>query len=219
MSQSGSASGAVTSRDGTVVAYDVQGDGPPVVLVAAALSDRGDMKRMSAALSPRFRVINYDRRGRGESGDADAYSTDREIEDIAALIGMAGEPAFLFGSSSGAILALEAASALGNEVRGIAMYEPPLMLNGGRSPVPSSLRSDVRQLLADGRRGAAVRAFMRHALARARRRWHGGLRPHGGGEYRASNLDVLRVEGGRIAEVTTFNPSIFPAFGLPMTMR
>jgi len=164
VSQTGSASGAVTSRDGTVVAYDVQGDGPPVVLVAAALSDRGDMKRMSAALSPRFRVINYDRRGRGESGDADAYSTDREIEDIAALIGMAGEPAFLFGSSSGAILALEAASALGNEVRGIAMYEPPLMLNGGRSPVPSSLRSDVRQLLADGRRGAAVRAFMRHAL-------------------------------------------------------
>lgn len=121
--QSPSTEARVVSADGTEIAFEQSGSGPAVVLVASALADRSDTARLAALLARHFTVINYDRRGRGASGDAPAYAPDREIEDIAALVEHVGGSASLFGSSSGAVLALRAAAA-GVNVERLALYEP-----------------------------------------------------------------------------------------------
>jgi pimeloyl-ACP methyl ester carboxylesterase len=103
----------VTSRDGTEIAFDRQGEGPPVVLVGGAFQHRAIDPRtaqLTALLGERFTVYHYDRRGRGDSGNSETYSPEREIEDLEALIGAAGGSACVFGNSSGALLALDAAA-------------------------------------------------------------------------------------------------------------
>src|SRR5919198_1265879 len=100
----------VTSKDGTVIAFDRLGDGPPVILVCGGSVDRMANAPLAALLAEHFTVFNYDRRGRGDSGDTAPYAIEREIEDIDAVIGAAGGSACLYGSSSGAALALKAAA-------------------------------------------------------------------------------------------------------------
>ena len=100
----------VESADGTAIAFSRSGDGPALVLVVGALSDRSATRSLTAWLAPSFTVYEYDRRGRGASGDASTYSTEREIEDLGAMIDEAGGSARVFGHSSGAVLALEAAA-------------------------------------------------------------------------------------------------------------
>jgi pimeloyl-ACP methyl ester carboxylesterase len=127
----------VTSNDGTQIAYDSVGSGPPLILVAGATQYRAvdqttpKLARLLAAGG--FRVINYDRRGRGESGDTQPYAVEREIEDIEALVAEAGGEASLFGMSSGAVLAAEAA-ARGVPVTKLLMYEPPMVLDDSGPP-------------------------------------------------------------------------------------
>src|SRR5512143_418857 len=120
-----------TSKDGTPIAYERSGQGPALILVDGALCSRafGPMPKLAPLLAPRFTVFTYDRRGRGESGDSAPYAKEREIEDIAALVKEAGEPAFLLGLSSGAALCLEAAAS-GVDVRKVAAYEPPYVNEG-----------------------------------------------------------------------------------------
>src|SRR2546429_9261690 len=115
----------VVSKDGTVIAFDLSGKGPAVILVTGALTTRADWSHLAACLAPHFSVFAYDRRGRGDSGDTLPYAVEREVEDIEALIDEAGGSAFLFGHSSGAALVLEAALLLGEKVKKIAMYEAP----------------------------------------------------------------------------------------------
>jgi pimeloyl-ACP methyl ester carboxylesterase len=128
---------AVTSNDGTQIAYDSVGSGPPLILVAGATQYRAvdqttpKLARLLAAGG--FRVINYDRRGRGDSGDTQPYAVEREIEDIEALVAEAGGEASLFGISSGAVLAAEAA-ARGVPVTKLLMYEPPMVLDDSGPP-------------------------------------------------------------------------------------
>jgi pimeloyl-ACP methyl ester carboxylesterase len=151
----------VTSADGTTIAYDRTGAGDPVVLVAGAFSYRrypGQVK-LAELLSARFTVYNYDRRGRGDSGDAQPYAIEREIEDLAAVIGAAGGEAHVWGLSSGAVLALEAAAA-GLPIRKLAVQEPPLGVDPADRRPPADLRQHVTALIAAGQRGAAVRYFM-----------------------------------------------------------
>lgn len=119
----------ITSKDGTVIGYDSRGSGPAIVLVAGATQYRAvdnTTPAMIDLLADRFTVLNFDRRGRGESGDTGPYAVAREVDDIAALIDVAGGRAGLFGMSSGAVLALEAAAALPEKVTGVVMYEPPI---------------------------------------------------------------------------------------------
>ena len=106
-----------TSRDGTTIAYEQSGQGSPVVVVASALADRSDTRKMAAMLAPHHTVINYDRRGRGASGDTPPCTIQREAEDIEALIDAVGGSTSLFGSSSGAVLALDAANHLRGKIR------------------------------------------------------------------------------------------------------
>jgi pimeloyl-ACP methyl ester carboxylesterase len=150
-----------TSRDGTPIAFERFGKGPALILVDGALCSRafGPMPKLAPLLAPHFTVFVYDRRGRGESGDTRPYSKDRELEDIAALIREAGEPALLLGLSSGAALALEAAAG-GLSVRKVAAYEPPYVEEGGRNGGAEHLPR-LERLVAAGDRGGAVKYFMR----------------------------------------------------------
>lgn len=88
----------VRSKDGTTIAFEQSGAGPSIVLVSAALSDRGDTTKLGRLLARNFTVINYDRRGRGKSTDNPPYAVEREVEDLEALIDAAGGSACLFGS-------------------------------------------------------------------------------------------------------------------------
>ena len=148
----------VTSKDGTVISYDRLGEGPPVILVCGGSTDRWSNAGLAAILAANFTVFNYDRRGRGESGDTPPYAVAREIEDIDAVIGAAGGPAFLYGSSSGASLALEATAA-GLPVRKIALWEPPYIQDPAARP-PADQVQQYQTMLAEGRRGDAAQYFM-----------------------------------------------------------
>jgi len=152
-----------TSKDGTTIAYDQTGNGPPLVLVDGALNSRafGLNGPLAAILADRFTVVTYDRRGRGDSGDTPPYAVQREIEDLEAVIDVVGGPADVYGISSGAGLALEAASAVPAKVAKLALYEPPFVVDGTRPPVPADAVGQVTDLLARGRRGAAVKLFLR----------------------------------------------------------
>jgi len=153
----------VTSNDGTEIAYDKRGTGPAVILVDGALCSRsfGPMTHLAELLAPHFTVYSYDRRGRGDSGDTQPYALTREIEDIEALIDEAGGSAFVFGTSSGACLALEAAVRLGDKIRKLAMYEPPYNSEKTVQQAWKDYRKDLAELLAAGRRGDAAALFMK----------------------------------------------------------
>lgn len=123
------------SRDGTLIAYRRQGDGPPVILVGGALGTAATEAPLAALLAARFSVVTYDRRGRGSSGDGKPYAVEREVEDLAALIERVGSWVSVFGMPSGGALALEAAAS-GLPVDLLAVYEPPYT-PGGFSTTPA----------------------------------------------------------------------------------
>ena len=154
----------VTSKDGTTIAFDQSGAGPAVILVDGALQYRAfdqGMKELADLLSQHFTVIHYDRRGRGDSTDTRPYALEREIEDIEALIDEAGGSASLYGISSGAALALEAALALPGKVKKLAIYEVPYNDDEATRKAWREYVKQLRELLAEGRKGDAVGLFMR----------------------------------------------------------
>ena len=151
---------AARSKDGTTIAFDRSGEGPPVVLIGGALDDRVAAFELSAALAPRHTVIAFDRRGRGDSENTPPYSVDREVEDIEAVIVAAGGRAHVFGHSSGAVLALETARALPERVTSLALYEPPFIVDDSRPPLPTDHVTRLERLVSAGRRGDAVEYFL-----------------------------------------------------------
>jgi pimeloyl-ACP methyl ester carboxylesterase len=148
------------SKDGTIIAYDRLGNGPPVVMVAGAFNDRATTAPLAIALQDRFTILNPDRRGRGDSGDSHSYAVEREIEDLDALIGEAGGAAAVFGYSSGAMLALRAA-AHGLAITHLALYDAPFLVDDSRPGLPPDFVQQLEQLIADGRRGDAVELYQR----------------------------------------------------------
>ncbi len=150
----------VVSADGTKIAYDQVGDGPPVILVVGAFNDRATGAPLAKALDSRFTVLNYDRRGRGASGDTQPYAVEREVEDLDALIREVGGAARVFGYSSGGNLALEAA-ARGLNITQLAVYEAPFMVgdDDSRPRPPKDMAGQLAKLVASGRRGDAVELF------------------------------------------------------------
>src|SRR6266568_6974542 len=154
----------VISKDGTAIAFDQSGIGPALILVAGATATRVAEAALSAHLAPYFTVFAYDRRGRGDSGDTARYAVEREVEDIEALINEAGGSAFVFGHSSGAVLALEAARLLKSKIEKLAIYEPPFIIDDSRPPVPQDYVAHLNELVSSGRRGDAVAYFMTRAV-------------------------------------------------------
>ena len=155
-----SAAGTVRSHDGTIIAFDRVGQGAPVILVDAALCYRGmgKSRQLAELLAPHFTVITYDRRGRGESGDTPPYAVEREVEDVAALVRHVGGSAYLWGMSSGAVLALEAASRL-RGIEKLALYEAPFIVDDSR-PTTEEHWIRIRAAAAAHRRGEAVKVFL-----------------------------------------------------------
>jgi len=154
----------VTSKDGTSIAYDRQGSGPAVILVGGAFVDRSENAPLAAELVARFTVLNYDRRGRGDSGDTLPYALERELDDLKALIAQAGGSAHLYGDSSGGALALEATAA-GLAVDRLAVYEVPYNMADDGPQRQREYVQELEALLAEGRRGDAAALFMRIASA------------------------------------------------------
>ena len=160
----GSTMRTVISKDGTPIAFDQSGRGQAIILVAGATATRLAAISVAAALAPHFTVFAYDRRGRGDSGDTAPYAVEREVEDVDALITEAGGSAFVFGHSSGAVLALEAARLLKSKVQKLAIYEPPFIIDDSRPPVPQDYVPHLNELIAAGHRGEAVEYFMIDAM-------------------------------------------------------
>lgn len=155
----------VTSKDGTTIAFDKAGQGPALVLVGGMFEQRvydSETAKLAAfpLLAQHFTVIHYDRRGRGESTDTLPFAVQREAEDIEALIDAAGGSAFVFGISSGAALAFEAALVLGKKVKKLALYEPPYNDESEARLAWRDFRKQLNDLLAAGQRAEAVGSFM-----------------------------------------------------------
>jgi acetyl esterase/lipase len=152
-----------TSKDGTTIAVEANGSGLPVVLVAGALQPRIGTAPVAALLEGDYTVYNYDRRGRGESGNTQPYAPEREVEDLEAVIGMAGGTAFVFGTSSGGNLALRAAAS-GAPITKLALWEPNFLVDDSRPPLEADYAEHQAELVAADRRGDAVEHFMTHAV-------------------------------------------------------
>ena len=152
------------SRDGTLIAYEQSGKGPVLILVSAALADRSGNRRLGKYLSDRFTIINYDRRGRGASANKSPYATKKEVDDIEALVDASGGSAFLFGSSSGSVLALDAAERLGPKVQKLYMFEPPFILDSSRPAIEATLSGAIDHEIASGDRSGAVRTFFTRGM-------------------------------------------------------
>ncbi len=151
------------SADGTAIAFDRFGDGPPVIMTVGAFNTRSATEPLAQALGQHFTVLNYDRRGRGDSGDTAPYAVDREIEDIGALIIAADGSSSVFGYSSGAILALKAAAS-GLAITHLVLYEPPFNPDDSYPLLPADLPRQLTELVAAGRRGDAVELYQTQAI-------------------------------------------------------
>jgi pimeloyl-ACP methyl ester carboxylesterase len=151
----------VLSSDGTPIAYERSGNGPPLILVDGALCSRqfGPMPKLAPHLVQHFTVFTYDRRGRGDSGDTAPYAKQREVEDLEALINEAGGSAAVYAISSGAALAIEAASR-GLKISKLALYEPPFMVGQTGHRPPPDHQARLASLASSGRRGDAVKFFI-----------------------------------------------------------
>jgi pimeloyl-ACP methyl ester carboxylesterase len=150
----------VTSSDGTVIAFDQIGSGTPLILVAGASCDRGADAGLATALAESFTVLNFDRRGRGDSTDTAPYAVEREVEDLAVLLDAAGGSATVVGLSSGGALAAHAAAA-GLPLTHLVLWEPPYRLDAEGQHASREYAETLSGLLADDRRGDALELFMR----------------------------------------------------------
>jgi pimeloyl-ACP methyl ester carboxylesterase len=150
----------VGSSDGTAIAFDRLGEGAPVILVSGASTARAIHTQLAELLASDFTVFNYDRRGRGDSGDTPPYTIQREIEDLHAVLTEAGGAAAVFGNSSGAVLALHAAAA-GLPLTKLALWEPPFMVDPDAPRRQQAYLAQLTKLLDAGRRGDAMALFMK----------------------------------------------------------
>ncbi|MFP3467430.1 alpha/beta fold hydrolase [Leifsonia sp. SIMBA_070] len=160
--------GTVTSPDGTTIAYSAWGSGEPIVIIDGATAHRATTTENAATaelLADEFLVINYDRRGRGESGDTAPYEKEREFEDLAAIIEQAGggRPATVFGWSSGGNLALNAVDA-GVPVARVAVFEANALADDSRPPLPADYVDRLEAAVSAGRPGDAVEIFLTDAV-------------------------------------------------------
>jgi pimeloyl-ACP methyl ester carboxylesterase len=210
---------SVMSADGTRIAYQRCGDGPPLVLVHGTLDDHQRWAQLLPALGERFTVFVFDRRGRGGSMAADGapYAIEREFEDVAAVVDATGEPAHLLGHSYGALCALEAAL-LTENLRKLVLYEPPILAwAGGPSSPPGEMRTakaKIETLLAAGDQEGAVLVFAREivqlpeeviAMFRAMPEWQGVL------AMAPTIADEVNGVGGYVFDPARFQDLTTPA--------
>ncbi|MCH5584493.1 alpha/beta hydrolase [Shimazuella sp. AN120528] len=152
---------SVISKDGTKIVYEKVGHGPSLVLVTGAFSYREFPAQIELAqlLSSRFTVYYYDRRGRGDSEDTMPYDVEREYEDLEALIEEAGGSSYVWGLSSGAVIALQTA-ARGANITKLALHEVPFVVDTEGHTAPENFAEHVKNLISEDRRAEAIKYFM-----------------------------------------------------------
>jgi len=150
----------VTSSDGTRIAYEKTGEGPPLVIVGGSLGDHRFYIPLASELARRFTVYNFDRRGRGQSEDTQPYAVERELEDLAALIDDAREPVLVYGHSAGSAFALRAAAA-DLSIAKLVLADPPFRPHGD---------SDEAARTRQANEAATVQAFHDRAITEETRR-------------------------------------------------
>ena len=193
----------VTSADGTPIAFRTAGRGRAIVFVPGAFNDHTVFEPLAGALQDDFTVVTYDRRARGASGDTPPYSIEREIEDLAAVIGQAGGTAAVFGFSSGAMLALRAAAAgpAAGSLTHLFLYEAPFRF--GSPPLAADLPGRLEALIHAGRPGDAVALFQLEGI---------GLPPQAVEQARgAAYWPALEA----MAQSTVYDATITTRLGLP----
>lgn len=151
-----------TSSDGTRIAFERHGDGPPLVLLHGG-GTRDFWKPLVPRFTDEYTVVTPDRRGRGDSGDADAYSIDREIGDVRAVLETLDRDPVVFGHSFGGLLAIEVARV--EPVAAVVAYEPAYLVGDYRESAGLATRMQAR--LDDGDRRGAMKLHLREAI-------HGG---------------------------------------------
>ncbi|MFD4441707.1 alpha/beta fold hydrolase [Nocardia sp. NPDC058519] len=151
-----------TSKDGTELAYDVSGDGPALVYITGATCFRRFRPIVAdvGVFATEFTVYNYDRRGRGDSGDVLPYAIEREVDDIEAVVDAAGGRAILYGHSSGAALALEAAARMPDKLDRVVIYDAPYVHDEAERASYAELAEKVRALLDEGNNARALKTFL-----------------------------------------------------------
>jgi len=196
----------IRSKDGTPIAYQRSGEGPPLVLVHGALASHQRWISILPELEKQFTVYAIDRRGRGESGDASTYAIEREFEDVAAVVDSIGDGVNVLGHSYGALCVLEAALLTPN-FRRLVAYEPP------PAPVPDGLMERIQDLLDAGNRESAIITFVRDLVK---------MPPHEIEQWRASPIFPTRLatvhtipREFRAAEVYQFEPERFKHLNVP----
>lgn len=159
-SDSGGETKTVTSADGTTIAFERTGSGPPLVLVHGVTDVQGywDLTGVRSAFEDHFTVYAIDRRGRGESGDAAEYELEREAEDVAEVVDSIGDPVVLLGHSGGALYSLEAAMRTDN-LRKLIVNEPPVMI-GDYELDAKEVVAEMNQLLDDGENEQVLILFL-----------------------------------------------------------
>jgi pimeloyl-ACP methyl ester carboxylesterase len=155
----------VTSKDGTIIAYEQSGQGPALVVVGGVLGDHHQQAGLAALLAEHFTVYNIDRRGHGESGFTAPYAVEREAEDLDALITEAGGSAFVYGTSGPGVLCMEAAArGLSPKMKKLAVWEPPYFVDNSRPPLPQDYQEQLARLLREGRKGDMIELFLTKAV-------------------------------------------------------
>ena len=155
----------VTSKDGTIIAYEQSGQGPALVVVGGVLGDHHQQAGLAALLAEHFMVYNIDRRGHGESGFTAPYAVEGEVEDLDALITEAGGSAFVYGTSGPGVLSMEAAArGLSPKMKKLAVWEPPYILEDSRPPILQDYKEQLAQLLREGRKGDMIELFLTKAV-------------------------------------------------------
>jgi pimeloyl-ACP methyl ester carboxylesterase len=155
----------VTSKDGTKIAFDKIGSGPAVILVNGAMQYRAfdpSMAQLAELLGKHFTVYNYDRRGRGDSGDTKPFAKEREIEDLQALVEDAGGKAMVSAMSSGSAVALDTA-AVTPGITKVVVYEPSFIVDDSRQPVAADYAQHLATLAAEGKPDEAIEYFLTQA--------------------------------------------------------
>jgi pimeloyl-ACP methyl ester carboxylesterase len=198
----------VRSKDGTIIAYDRHGAGPPVILVGGAFQHRafdpGTARLAELLAEAGLSVVHYDRRGRGESGDTGPYAVARELEDLDALLDSSGGSAAFYGSSSGGNLALEAAMR-GAPITRLAVWEPDYLVDDSRPPLPEDYLAHLDELVVSDRRDAAVEYFMTTAV---------GIPP----QFVAQMRDTPMWQGMEdVAHTLPYDGQVVAGFALPAT--
>jgi pimeloyl-ACP methyl ester carboxylesterase len=154
----------VTSKDGTEIAFERSGTGAALILVGGALADHTFYTPLSSELTRHFTVYNFDRRGRGQSGDTPPYAVEREVEDLASLIAYAKEPVFLYGHSAGSALALRSAAS-GLNIAKLALADPPFTPRGVNEEAAKAEHSEqathVQELNDKGDYKASIKFFLK----------------------------------------------------------